>query len=390
MSAEGKVFYINHTDKTTHWTRPDPPPVQPHDSPAEDLPPSEAVTSMGSAYFSSGNNYSPFPANGGGGVDAAVASPALSGDFSARENSAGLSAEDDVVAPRQEEEEEEEEVFKVAAAAAHTEVEAAVLEEVAHTSIGSVAGTGVDIDPRVAPSATVVADADATEEPTSTSRSMGASPTMEAGRSAMAAAATSSTASARGREEAAASLEAASSNAGDDPAPAEEAGQEEGAGAGPVSSIVKSGLFGATVARPGGSGPTNPVTSGSNGDMSRSVAKRSNSTVPNYASTAAGALNVSASVAEDKAGGGVRAGAGTEAWAAGKPEPEVDALPEGRSCVTLAPLCVFAYYMIQLRDFFLYCVASVSCPGAATVVSFAVYVTILTVLVDLSFVRTLT
>ncbi|CAN0505657.1 unnamed protein product, partial [Laminaria digitata] len=25
MSAEGKVFYINHNDKTTHWTRPDPP-----------------------------------------------------------------------------------------------------------------------------------------------------------------------------------------------------------------------------------------------------------------------------------------------------------------------------------------------------------------------------
>ncbi|CAN0516256.1 unnamed protein product, partial [Scytosiphon promiscuus] len=22
MSAEGKVFYINHNDKTTHWTRP--------------------------------------------------------------------------------------------------------------------------------------------------------------------------------------------------------------------------------------------------------------------------------------------------------------------------------------------------------------------------------
>lgn len=25
MSAEGKVFYINHNDKTTHWTRPEPP-----------------------------------------------------------------------------------------------------------------------------------------------------------------------------------------------------------------------------------------------------------------------------------------------------------------------------------------------------------------------------
>ncbi|CAN0295051.1 unnamed protein product, partial [Ectocarpus sp. 12 AP-2014] len=25
MSAEGKVFYMNHNDKTTHWTRPDPP-----------------------------------------------------------------------------------------------------------------------------------------------------------------------------------------------------------------------------------------------------------------------------------------------------------------------------------------------------------------------------
>lgn len=322
MSAEGKVFYINHNDKTTHWTRPDPPPVQPDDSPAEDLPPSEALTSTGS-----GKDHDPFPTNGS--ADAG-GSPALSGGSNGGYGSARPYEEEEAVAPEDDEEAEEEEarpeVFREVAAAAaavetETEVEAVTLEEVAGASVES---TAVDIDPRMAPSATVVAE---TAEEESTARSMGGS---------------AATAFARGTEEADASLEAATSRSGgDDTATASaaaaatgEEGGEEGAGGdgggGPVSSIVKSGLFGATVARPGGSEPVQAGTSGSNGDAARSVAKRSNSAVPNYASSATGALKTPANVAAGGAG----------AVETPKPGPEVDALPQGASWRILWGFCL--------------------------------------------------
>lgn len=324
MSAEGKVFYINHNDRTTHWTRPDPPPVQPDDSPAEDLPPSS---------LSGEDRGSPLRSNGGG-ADAA-GSPALSGGSNPRDRSSGSSgrayAEDDAVAPEDEEEaqQEQEALMASAAAAAAAEAkakaEAMTLEEVAGASSRS---TGVaDVDPKMAPSATVVDDPP--EE--SAARSMYASPASEAGRTAAAAATTF----ARGKEEADPSLGAASPSVGVDPAVAaggeEEAG-EEGGGAGPVSSIVKSGLFGATVARPGVGTPVRPGTGGNNGDPARSAAKRSNSAVPNYASSTAGAIKVPANDAADVAAdlaADVAAEGESAAGAASKAEPEVDGLPEG-------------------------------------------------------------
>ena len=323
MSAEGKVFYINHNDKTTHWTRPDPPPVQPDDSPAEDLPPSGALTSTGS-----GKDHDPFPTNGS--ADAG-ASPALPGGSNGGYGSARPYGDEEAVAPEGDEEAEEEEarpeVSRAVAAAVETEaeVEAVTLEEVAGASVES---TAVDIDPRMAPSATVVAET--AEEEESTARSMGGS---------------AATAFARGTEEAGASLEAATSRSGGGDtttasaaaaaaAATGEEGGEEGAGGGegggPVSSIVKSGLFGATVARPGGSEPVQAGTSGSNGDAARSVAKRSNSAVPNYASSATGALKTPANVAA----GGARA------VETPKPGPEVDALPEGASWRILWGFCL--------------------------------------------------
>eukprot|EP00752_Nemacystus_decipiens_P003934 g3602.t1 len=320
MSAEGKVFYINHNDRTTHWTRPDPPPVQPDDSPAEDLPPSDARGSTESWAPAAGKDESPLPTNGR--ADDAGASPALSGGSNGGYGGAAAYAEDAVAHYDDEEGEEAAQdpprAAAAAAAEAEAEAEAVTLEEVAGASFGS---TGVDVDPKVAPSATVVADA-AVEE--STSRSMGASPATSSG--AAAATAAASTAFVTGEEEANKSLEAVTPSAGDDPTAAAVA-EEEGDGvgrAGPVSSIVKSGLFGATVVRPGGSGPIKGGTGGgggTNGESAGSATKKSNSVVPNYASSATGNLKVPANVAAGAAG----------AREAGKPKPVVDvnALPEG-------------------------------------------------------------
>eukprot|EP00903_Cladosiphon_okamuranus_P005757 g5709.t2 len=319
MSAEGKVFYINHNDRTTHWTRPDPPPVQPDDSPDEDLPPSEAeaaaLTSTESSSPLAGKGHSALSTNGGVGVEA---SPALSGDSATRDGSGSRACAKDVVHEEDDEEAteaaaEQEELPKAAGAEMEAEAEAVTLEEVAGASAGI---TGVDVDPNMAPSATVVADAAPQEEEEGgelTTRSLGAS--------------ASAAAFARDKDEADASPEPTT---GDDPATAgEEAGEGGGGAGGPVSSIVKSGLFGATVARTGGSGPikagSGPIKAGSgcaNGDAARSVAKKSNMSVPNHTGSATAVKVPANSVAGE-------AGAAAEASVARKPEPREDALPEG-------------------------------------------------------------
>ncbi|CBJ27893.1 ubiquitin-protein ligase [Ectocarpus siliculosus] len=246
MSAEGKVFYMNHNDKTTHWTRPDPPPVQPDDSPDDDVPPVERED-----------------------VQMATGSTA-----------------------------------NVGAAAATV-----VLEEVADSSPGRGGfGGGVVTNPRRAPSATVVAAvaaaADDEEEE-------------EASRSVDAPSPTAAAAAARKEEPGASSSgKAAEPIADDDDDAAREGEGGEGAGAGAVSSIVRSGLFGATVVRPGGGGGGG--SSGDNSSKTPALNRSGSSVVPLYASKAGGVAGAAAAAAA--------------AAEKSKPElekPEVDSLPEG-------------------------------------------------------------
>lgn len=350
MSAEGKVFYINHHNKTTHWTRPDPPPVQPSNPPAEDLPIYGAAAAvherLGRASPLADRSLSPLPADGSDGAgDSPVSSVSdldavpfgLGESFvkEARAAAAELEAQegDGVVALKEE----------LPKASTGAEFESVHVEEVDGSSVeagvggaaggpqygyfkrgfegelskgtaegdGAVgtglleevegapdSGTGVQLgDPKRAPSATVVAAAavpGAAEEEESTFRSMGASPANAAERSA-AAAATAAGANTSAR--------AAGSNAPDD-------GSAGGGGPGPVSSIVKSGLYGATVSR-----PNSPVRKGTGGSDSPMAARGTSSSAPIYASSAgniAVAAAAAAAVEEES-----------------EPESEEAPLPEG-------------------------------------------------------------
>ncbi|CAM9496462.1 unnamed protein product, partial [Ectocarpus sp. 8 AP-2014] len=308
MSAEGKVFYMNHNDKSTHWTRPDPPPVQPDDSPDDDVPPVETEdVEMASRSISPAIETPPpdHPSNGGTAA-LTLDSPARQGGVAAATTAAAAAAaaaaaddDDDGVLTSVKEPlpKPTGSTADVGAAAA-----AVVLEEVADSSPGRGGfGGGVDTNPRRAPSATVVAAVGAAAEEEE-----------EASRSVDAPSPTAAAAAARKEEpEASSSGKAAEPIADDDDDAAREG--EGGEGAGAVSSIVRSGLFGATVVRPGGGGGG---SSGDNSSKTPALSRSGSSVVPLYASKAGRVAGAAAAAAVEKP----------------KPEleePEVDSLPEG-------------------------------------------------------------
>lgn len=354
MSAEGKVFFINHNNKTTHWARPDPPPVQPSDSPAEDIPPSKTTSSalqvLDRVSSNADKRHSPFPAAGSdhgtpspvSSVSDLAAVPFVSADPYARDNGAALAEmgadEGGVMVPKEE----------LPQTAAEAEFESVHLEEVdgasgragirgtagvsqqgypkrprdgelskriagAGDAVAPVlleevegtpdSGTGVQHgDPKRAPSATVVAaalpGAGKEEEGGSISRSMGAVPTNVTERSSAGAAmgAGAGAASSAG----AADLDALDDDRAE--------GGGGGGGPGPVSSIVKSGLFGTTVAR-----PNSPVRKGTNGSSS--------SGAPTYASSSANVAAAAAAAVDEL-----------------EPEPELEEAPLSEG--TYPPACM--------------------------------------------------
>ncbi|CAN0139370.1 unnamed protein product, partial [Ectocarpus sp. 4 AP-2014] len=300
MSAEGTVFYMNHNDKTTHWTRPDPPPVQPDDSPDDDVPPVETEdVEMASRSISPAIETSPpdHPSNGDTTATASSAltldSPARQGGVAAGTTAAAADDDDDVVLTSV-----KEPLPKATWSSADVGAAAAtvVLEEVADSSPGRGGfGGGVDTKPRWAPSATVVAAvAAAADQEEEASRSVDAPSPTAAAAAAM-----------NEKPEASSSWKAAEPIANDDDDAA-----REGEGAGAVSSIVGSGLFGPTVVRPGGS------SSGDNNSKTAAPSWSGNSVVPLYASRAGGVAEAAAAATAEKP----------------KPElgePEVDSLPEG-------------------------------------------------------------
>ncbi|CAM9351287.1 unnamed protein product [Scytosiphon promiscuus] len=353
MSAEGKVFYINHNDKTTHWTRPDPPAVQPDAYPAEDAPSSEITASPQEADLPSASasstttpaaekDLSPEPAGGGDGVAAATSSPSSangSGAAAGVTASAGglangegveRSAAAAAVAVEEEEEEDEEGEGSAVVVAAPKEEEsepasdkagkvAVEMEEVAGACSADAVG-----DPKRAPSATVAGDATApsariaerssssspdTSSTTVAERSLGAPAKVGGGKEA--------------RESSAEEAEAATADDGDRGVSAGETAEGGGSG-GSVASIVKSGLFGATITRPGGSS--------SNGSSTKSIPKKNNGGVaPVYASST-GPLKIPANVEETAAAAAAAAAANADVEAdedVEETEPEEDELPEG-------------------------------------------------------------
>ncbi|CAN0503947.1 unnamed protein product, partial [Ectocarpus sp. 12 AP-2014] len=314
MSAEGKVFYMNHNDKTTHWTRPDPPPVQPNDSPDDDVPPVETEdVEMASRSISPAIETPPpdHPSNGDtaatasssltldsparqGGVAAAAATAAATAAAAVAAAAAAAADDDDGVLTSV-----KEPLPKATGRTADVGAASAtvVLEEVADSSPGRGGfGGGVDTNPRRAPSATVVAAVGAAADEVE-----------EASRLVDAPSPTAAAAAARKDEsEASSSGKAAEPIEDDDDDAARE--REGGGGAGAVSSIMKSGLFG-DVVRPGGG------SSGDNSSKTAAPSRSGSSVVPLYASKAGGVAAAAAAAAEKP-----------------KPEleePEVDSLPEG-------------------------------------------------------------
>ncbi|CAM9444576.1 unnamed protein product, partial [Hapterophycus canaliculatus] len=360
MSAEGKVFFINHNDRTTHWTRPDPPLIHPDEPPAaaEDVPLSEMAASrrdVDLAQSSASSEMPPSvrkdlaPAPAGGGDDGAASASSLSsadgagaaaataltggppyyGKSSARTAATArpATAEQEEVQEQEQEEAQEQAPGHEGSAASATESTVAVaLEEVA-----SLSSADAIADPKRAPSATVAESVPSgrTAEGSS-ARSLDTSST-----SVVQPLVESSTAATRaGKETQKSSAEAAERTAdgddddGDNVSAGEAPVGGGGSGGGSVSSIVKSGLFGATITRPGGS-------SSSNGSTAKPGSKRSDSGVaPVYASST-GHLKIPGHIEEAASGSaifardadpGADADADTDVTVA---SAELDDLPEG-------------------------------------------------------------
>ena len=326
MSAEGKVFYINHNDKTTHWNRPDPPlALLPED---KDSLPLEEVSNhdphvpreehLGKPLHSDLTDmqveadHTPF-ATAESGPHSAVASPATFDDPSAytHPDSAGNPQAEEVEAG----------VGAIDLAkdepvgdAANNDFTDPALEEVADVNprgVSMSSGGG-----ERAPSATVSAPASrATDRGLSgggSGEDWDASAPARPEQQAQQARAVPHLRSAdvlllEKEMEVAAGKEEATDAAGE--------GGDGGVGAGtggPVSSIVKSGLFGSTVrAGGGGSGSNNgSTTGGSGGARSSNIAG---------AASAGDAAGDAASAVSGGGGGGSVSGG--EGGSGSKPPP---------------------------------------------------------------------
>ena len=316
MSAEGKVFYINHIDKTTHWTRPETPlallPQEEDQPPLEEVvdhspgvPPEHLGKPLHSDLTDMQPDHTPF-ATAESAPRSSVPSPGPYDDPSAhtRPDSVGNPhadvgagvgandlAKDGLVVDE-----------------ANTDFTDTALEEVADVhprgvsvSSGAVRGGG-----ERAPSATVSAPTGTTDRAPS---DVGAVERWESREPAQSAQGAQGAKSLRSADVLLLQTEMEMA-AGE--GEKEQGGEGEGAGdastdaaAGPVSSIVKSGLFGSTVRAAGGS-----VGSGGGGSGGSGTGSVNGSATANHAAdSSSGVAAATAATAAATAAAGVGAAA---------------------------------------------------------------------------------